>query len=161
MNRITKKKKKNQLLQWVFFAVVSKNAAISHILRHFFGPPLYMRYIVAFNWTATIDLPFCGLLQQQNIKPPQYIYIYIYFSDVGHSYSCAPSNCCNRYIILWYTTKAEHKTTAMNVFQQHSIQLQRQYCQTAAIDTFLRHSFLVIAMVLTTAMDPFNCLNVV
>ena len=40
---------------------------MSHIAA-FFGLPLQMRYIVAFHWTAAIDLAFCGVLQWHYIN---------------------------------------------------------------------------------------------
>ena len=47
-----------------FFAAAAKTATICQVLQRFFGPPLQMRYIVAFHWTTTINLAFFGILQQ-------------------------------------------------------------------------------------------------
>ena len=52
-------------------AAGAKTAAICRLLRHIFGPPLYMRSIAAFFVTAAIGRVFCGILQRQDIKPPQ------------------------------------------------------------------------------------------
>ena len=51
----------------------AKPAAICRILRYFLGPLLYMGSIAAFHWTAGVALVFYGVLQWQDIEPPQYI----------------------------------------------------------------------------------------
>ena len=43
-------------------AAGAKTAAIYHLLRRIFGPPLYMRSIAAFYMSAAIALVFCGVL---------------------------------------------------------------------------------------------------
>ena len=52
-------------------AVGAKTAAIYHLLRRIFGPPLYMRSIAAFYMPAAIALVFCGVLQRQANDPLQ------------------------------------------------------------------------------------------
>ena len=43
-------------------AAGAKTAAICPLLRHIFGPPLYMRSIAAFFVTVAIGRVFCGIL---------------------------------------------------------------------------------------------------
>ena len=43
-------------------AAGTKTAAIGHLLRRIFGPPLYMRSIAAVYMPASIALVFCGVL---------------------------------------------------------------------------------------------------
>ena len=43
-------------------ALQEKRAVAAGLLRHIFGPPLYMRSIAAFFVTAAIGRVFCGIL---------------------------------------------------------------------------------------------------
>ena len=121
--RKKKKKKKLSGIGWKdttrktsycgrFFAMVAKTTAICHTLWRFFGPPLYMRYIAVFHWTAAIDLVFCGILQWWYIKPPQYMC----FSGVRLSYSGASSIRHNIYSLFQHTTTTVYKTAAIHKF---------------------------------------------
>ena len=51
-----------------FFCGGCKNCRYMSHIAAFFGLPLWMRYIVAFHWTAAIDLAFCSVLQWRYIN---------------------------------------------------------------------------------------------
>ena len=73
----------HSMLIWAFIVIITlqeictiaasvKTTAICRILWRFLGPPLYILSIAVFFGIAAIGAVFCGILQRQDIKLPQY-----------------------------------------------------------------------------------------